>query len=450
MLANFEKKVETESADIWFEKTAAELIPAGFACPKCGHAKFIKEKDILDVWFDSGVSHQAVLKKRPYLAFPADLYLEGSDQHRGWFQTAILTAMGIEGTAPFKSVLTHGFVVDGEGKKMSKSKGNVVAPLETINKYGADILRLWVSSVDYADDVRCSENILVQLADAYRKIRNTLRYLLGNTCDFDPAKDRVPYGKLNQIDRWALSKTYSLLKKVTEAYDLYEFFKAYRLIYNFCVIEMSSFYFDALKDRLYTASKGSHLRRSSQTVLHDILVVLTKIVAPILSFTAEEVWGYVNGHAKNGAASVHLAEWPMLTREYIDPSLEEKWEKMIEVRKAVLKVLEDMRQAKEIGNGLEARVMLYADEPELARFLEEFKRDLASIFIVSEVELAKEKKSDDNYKKSDTITALFVKAAPARGTKCERCWCFSETVGKDSTHPTICVKCIDAVQRYHA
>ncbi|HRZ86391.1 MAG TPA: isoleucine--tRNA ligase [bacterium] len=448
-LALFEKEVEKGGTDVWFEKSAAELLPPGLVCPKCGHKEFVKEKDILDVWFDSGVSHQSVLRKRAAegLVFPADLYLEGSDQHRGWFQSAILTAMGVEGRSPFKSVLTHGFVVDGEGKKMSKSKGNVVSPHKTIDTYGADILRLWVSSVDYADDVRISDGILVQLADAYRKIRNTVRYLLSNTGDFDAAKDAVPFEKLNEVDRWALSKLSSLVQKVTEAYEKYEFFKAYRLIYNFCVIDMSAFYFDILKDRMYTAYRASHLRRSSQTVLSEILQALVRMIAPVLSFTAEEAWGYIATASRQGADSVHLAAWPAAHPERIDAALEEKWAKLIEVRGEVLKVLEELRQKKEIGNALEARVTLYTDDEKLGPVLAQTAKDLAAVFIVSEAVVAAEKKSDDNYRESATIARLFIKAEPARGAKCERCWCFSESVGKDGRHATICAKCVDAVEQ---
>ncbi|MDP8261972.1 MAG: isoleucine--tRNA ligase [Candidatus Ancaeobacter aquaticus] len=445
ILHNFEKMVEQSNEDVWFEKDPKEFLPEGFTCPHCSHSEFIKEKDILDVWFDSGVSHQAVLEKREELLNPADLYLEGSDQHRGWFQSAILTAMGIMNKPSYKSVLTHGFVVDGEGKKMSKSRGNVVSPLDTINSHGADILRLWVASVDYTDDVRISKEIVEQLADAYRKMRNTIRYLLGNICDFDLQENKVPYEKLTSIDKWALSHTYLLLEKVTEHYEAYDFYKAYRAIYNYCVVDMSSFYFDILKDRLYTAYRDSRQRRSAQTVLHEILLILVKVLSPILSFTAEEVWGYIDQKSRDNIESVHMSSWPSHSKDRIDNTLEKKWSKMIEVRKEVLKVLEEMRKNKVIGNSLQARVCLCAENEEIKALLDEYKDQLQAIFIVSDVEFCSREKVNDNFTNSDTIANFFIYAEKAHGEKCERCWCYSVSVGEHSEHKTICQKCVNAI-----
>ncbi|MCX5716700.1 MAG: class I tRNA ligase family protein, partial [Candidatus Omnitrophica bacterium] len=282
--------VEKEGADAWFIRKEEELLPKGTVCKACGKKEFIKEKDIIDVWFDSGVSHQAVLKKREQLSYPAELYLEGSDQHRGWFQSALITGMAIDSVSPFKEVLTHGFVVDGEGKKMSKSMGNVISPQDIIKDYGADILRLWVASSDYSEDIRLSGQILTRLIDAYRKIRNTYKFLLGNLADFDPKKDAVPPEEMLEIDRWALSQTYKMLEEVTRFYDEFSFHDVFHSVYNFCVIQLSSFYLDILKDRLYIFGTKSLQRRSGQTALFEILDAVTKTMAPILIFTADEAW----------------------------------------------------------------------------------------------------------------------------------------------------------------
>lgn len=427
VMRKIESEFGTGGSDVWFLKDAADFIPKGFRCKKCGHDKFDKEMDILDVWFESGASHQGVLKIRPGLAFPADLYLEGSDQHRGWFQTSILIGMGVADRAPFKNVLTHGFVVDGEGKKMSKSAGNVISPQEVISKKGADVLRLWVSSTSYFDDVRISDEILDRTVEMYRKFRNTAKYLLGNLYDFDADKDMMRIDELLEIDRWAVSRLNSVLKEVTDAFERFMFHEAVSAIYKFCIIDMSNFYLDILKDRLYTFGTSSAERRSAQSVLYKILSVLTRITAPVIPFTSEEVWGYFN---KN--SSVHLADWPELEGSAIDTALEGKWDKLISLREEVLKALEAARGAKLIGSSLEAKVEIGLDNQEEFEFLEKYLKELPAIFIVSQVILEKKGKKE--------IVVL-----KAEGKKCCRCWHWDLSVGGHQEHLTLCNRCIDVV-----
>ena len=436
------KLFEKNGADIWFEKDVKELLPDDAACGACGHKVFIKEDDILDVWFDSGVSHAAVLEQRSNLKWPADLYLEGSDQHRGWFHSSLLTAVGTRGSAPYKSVLTHGFVVDAEGKKMSKSLGNVVAPEEVIKKHGAEILRLWVSASDYRDDIRISENILKQLSDAYRRIRNTSRFLLGNLYDFDPKKDMVSYDKMLELDRFALHRLQELILKARKAYDNYEFHIIYHALYNYCIVDLSSFYLDILKDRLYTSPSQSKERRSAQTAIYVILDSLARIMAPILAFTAEEIWNFMPGNSMN-SESVHMTSLPVVNEAWKDEQLAEKWKKIIEVRGEVTKALEEARIKKLIGHSLDASTTIHA-EGELYDILEEHKDDLRSIFIVSDASLKKENKPDEIFKSLD-IEGLSIGVKPALGEKCERCWVYDISVGTDSEQPTICRRCKDAL-----
>jgi isoleucyl-tRNA synthetase len=430
--------VEKEGSDVWFVKSPPELLPSGTSCKKCGKKDFAKEMDILDVWFDSGVSHAAVLKQRKDLSWPADMYLEGSDQHRGWFQSSLLASVGTTGRAPYRTVLTHGFTVDGSGKKMSKSSGNVVAPQEVIDKYGAEVLRLWVSAADYRDDIRISQEILTHLAEAYRRIRNTSRYLLGNLADFDPARDRVEGKDLLEIDRWAMHRLQKLIQRVRNGYDNFEFHIVFHSLHNFCAVDMSSFYLDILKDRLYTARASSLERRSGQTVMHAILSAMVRLMAPVLSFTADEVWGYT----KEGASgkSVFLAEFPKPEEKFIDEALEARWDRIIAVRGEVAKVLEALRRDKKIGHSLDAGVTLYA-EPELHEFLNSYRNDLAFIFIVSSVEVAKETDAPADAPVSDSVKGLRIAAGPAKGEKCGRCWMYSETVGAVTDHPGICKRC---------
>ncbi len=430
--------VGKEGADAWFLHTPAELLPAGTKCKKCGSTDLVKEMDILDVWFDSGVSHAAVLKQRPELAWPADMYLEGSDQHRGWFQSSLLTSVGTTGKAPFRTVLTHGFTVDGSGKKMSKSSGNVVAPQEVIDKYGAEVLRLWVSAADYRDDIRISQEILTHLAEAYRRIRNTSRYLLGNLADFDPATDKVADKDLLEIDRWALLKLQKLIQRVEKAYDEFEFHVVFHSVHNFCAVDMSAFYLDILKDRLYTAKTKSIERRSGQTAMHAVLSAMVRLMAPVLSFTADEVWSYMQESKKD--KSVFLASFPPVMNQYLDKGLEERWDRIIAVRGEAAKVLEALRRDKKIGHSLDAEVRLYAS-PELRQFLGNYEKDLAFIFIVSSVTIESESDAPADAFTSDVVKGLRIAAVTAKGEKCGRCWMYSNTVGTVKEHPQICSRC---------
>jgi isoleucyl-tRNA synthetase len=430
--------MESRGADVWFEQSAADLLPKGTTCPKCGGSAFEKERDILDVWFESGVSYAAVLKERKW--WPADLYLEGSDQHRGWFHSALLAGVVTDHRAPYKAVLTHGFVLDGQGKKMSKSAGNVVAPQDVIKQSGAEILRLWVSAQDYRDDVRISPEILTHLIEAYRKIRNTCRFLLSNLYDFDPDKDRIPYEQLPELDRWALHRLSELIPRVQKSYEDFEFHTIFHALNNFCSVDLSAVYLDILKDRLYTFRADSPLRRGSQTVLFDIVVAMTKLMAPVLSFTAEEIWRTLaaqpGGHL--GVSSVHLSTFPEIQSQWQDADLAQRWEQLLEVRVAVQAALEDQRRDKVIGSSLEADVQIKAN-PERHKLLDQYVKDLPAIFIVSRVELAKV----NHLPHKPDFVAIVSKA---KSKKCERCWNYREAVGENSTHPTLCDRCVEAVQ----
>jgi isoleucyl-tRNA synthetase len=425
--------VERQGADIWFEKSAAELLPSGTTCSKCDGKAFEKERDILDVWFESGVSYAAVLKPRRW---EADLYLEGSDQHRGWFHSALLAGVTADGKAPYKAVLTHGFVVDGAGKKMSKSAGNVVAPQDVIKQSGAEILRLWVAAQDYREDLRISPEILTQLVEAYRKIRNTCRFLLSNLYDFDPTLHRVPFEQLPELDRWALSRLGELIPRVRRAYEEFEFHAIFHALNNFCSVDLSAVYLDILKDRLYTFRKDSPLRRGSQTVLFDVLVALTKLMAPVLSFTAEEIWRMLPEGARGQGTipSVHLASFPGSDPRWADAELTQRWERLLEVRTTVQAALEAQRREKVIGSSLEAQVVLQA-EAGLLEFLKPYQEELPSLFIVSQVSLT-----------SSDGKGLQVDVRKAPGNKCERCWNYRPAVGTFPEHPTLCDRCVEAVR----
>lgn len=430
-----------KSSDSWFAMSAKDILPEGYHCPHCKGKDFEKEKDIMDVWFDSGCSHAAVLKQRNELHWPAELYLEGTDQHRGWFQTSLLTSVAAFEKAPYKSVLTHGFIVDAEGKKMSKSLGNVIAPQEIIEKYGADILRLWVASSDYKTDIRISNKILDQLVEIYRRIRNTTRFILGNLYDFDPETDKISYDKLTELDRLVLSDFQNLIKRVNEYYEKFEFHSLYHEVHNFCTIDLSSFYLDIIKDRLYTAFSDSIERRSAQTVLYQILNDLVKLIAPVLSFTSEEIWQRLKA-IKEDETSIFLTSWPKINKKYIDKDLEQKWDKILKIRKDVLKALELKRQEGFIGNSLEAKVNIYTEDKEIYDYLISFKGQLETIFIVSKVEvLYGEKDLPSDIYSGEEISAVKVLITKAPGGRCERCWCYSETVGEGTKYPTICSKC---------
>jgi isoleucyl-tRNA synthetase len=429
---------EATGSDIWFEKDARDLMPEGTVCPSCGHDDFRKEMDILDVWFDSGVSHAAVVEQNDHLQTPADLYLEGSDQHRGWFHSSLLTSVGTRDAAPYKAVLTHGFVLDEKGRPMSKSVGNVVAPEKVIKQYGAEILRLWVATQDYRNDTRVGGAILKQVSEAYRRIRNTARYILGNIHDFDPVTDSVADKDLLEIDRWALSRLEGLGKRVQKAYDDYEFHVLHHAVHNFCAVDMSAFYLDVLKDRLYTSPTEGLARRSAQTAMYRILDALTRMVAPVLSFTAEEIWSFLPGKRE---ASVHLASFPNFETTRIDTDLEEKYERILAVRSDVTKVLEQARTEKIIGHSLDARVELAADG-DLAAFLKSETEQLASLFIVSQVDVCD---NLDDSSSGENLPGLKIRVSKAAGEKCSRCWNYVTTVSKSEEHPEICHRCIQAI-----
>lgn len=440
--------VKKEGTIAWVKYSAEELI--GEELLEKYNLKDVelrKETNIMDVWFDSGVSHRAVLETRGDLLHrPADLYLEGSDQHRGWFQTSLLTSIGSTHDAPFKNILTHGFVNDGEGKKMSKSVGNTVVPADVIKVYGADILRLWCASVDYREDVKISDNILKQMAEAYRRVRNTARYILGNSNDFNPNTDRVPYEQLMEIDKWALHKLEVLKRKVTENYDKYEFYNLFQDIHYFAGVDMSAFYLDIIKDRLYTEGTNSIERRSAQTVMTEILVTLTKMIAPILSFTAEEIWETLPEVLKD-KESVLLTDWYKENDEYLNPEIENKWVEIIKVRKEANKSLEKARQGKDriIGNSLDAKVMLHSTDAEIQKFLVENREKLELALIVSEVEIVEN--IDETFTKGEEATDLYIKVLHAEGEKCERCWKYSKELGKDPEHPTLCPRCASVLKK---
>jgi isoleucyl-tRNA synthetase len=436
---------EKEGADAWFKYEAAEFIPEGITC-SCGSVDFVKETDILDVWFDSGTSHAAVLEARPELQSPADLYLEGSDQHRGWFQSSLLTSIGTRGQAPYKGVLTHGYVVDGQGKKMSKTIGNVVAPQEVIDKNGAEILRLWVSSEDYRDDIKVSDEILRHVSDAYRKIRNTMRFLLSNLNDFNPAENSVSAEHLTELDRWALSRYAELVRKVVQSYADYEFHSIYHGLHNFCGTVISSLYMDVLKDRLYCSNPDDPARRAAQMVIHRILDGLLRLIAPILSVTAAEAWEHLYGLDQKAPLeeSVFFASFPDVSDIEQDSELDSRWEKLLEVRSAITRVLEHARREKVIGLSLDAEVLLKLDG-ETAAFLDGKLELLKELCIVSALVVVGET-GNEAFAVCEEVEGLQVAVRPAAGSKCERCWIISPTVGEDDKHPTLCSRCSAVVR----
>jgi len=416
-----------ETADAWYARPESELLPEGFKCPKCESSDFRKETDILDVWFDSGSSCVAVLETRgDTLRFPADVYLEGGDQYRGWFNSSLSCGIAAHDSAPYKQIITHGWVVDGEGRKQSKSIGNVTAPQEIIDKSGAEILRLWAAAVDYTEDVRCSDEILSRVVDAYRKFRNTLRYALGNLDGFDVATDSVPENEMLEIDRWALASLNDVIAKVLNGYTEYNFQAAYNAIYNFCTVALSARYFDIIKDRLYIFAPQSKERRSAQTALYKITDSLCRLMSPILVFTSDEAWESIPGQT---VPSVHIGEFAKA--EAVDTGLLTRWERVFSIRDEVLKALEEARNAKQIGSSLEAKVLLTADA-ETTRFLLDYFEQLRYIFIVSQVEVHEG-------------DATKVEIQKADGTKCERCWNYSVRVGEFEKFPTVCERCAAAL-----
>lgn len=432
-----------EGSDAWWAHTAEELLPDGFKCPHCGHDHFRKETDIMDVWFDSGSSWAGVLQNND-LDVPCAMYLEGSDQHRGWFNSSLLTSVATTGKAPYNSVLTHGFVVDGEGRKMSKSVGNTVAPSDIIDVYGADVMRLWVSSADYQGDVRLSKEITKQMSEVYRKIRNTFRFLLGNLDDFNPNTDKVPYEQLSEIDRWALMRLEEVREKVTDAYEHYEFHVLYHAIHNFCTVDLSAFYLDVLKDTMYAEKADAPARRSAQTAMYEIVSTLVRMVAPVLSFTAEEVWKYMPKEDGMGI-SVLLEDWPKSHTEYLDAALSEKWTRLLSLRSEMTKALEEARRAKVIGHSLDAAITVYADG-EAYKTLVAMSDALANFLIVSEANLVegKDKAPAEAKATEEGHLAIVVKASQLE--KCERCWIHRDTVGQDAEHPTLCARCASVLK----
>jgi len=436
--------VKAHGSDIWFEKDIKDLIPSGFKCPDCGGNDFQKTQDILDVWFDSGVSHQAVFHEMIKSPLPADLYLEGSDQHRGWFQSSLIPSVAMDGQAPYKQVLTHGFVVDGAGRKMSKSLGNVVKPQEIIDTYGADILRLWVAASSYNEDVRVSKEIVDRLVDAYRKIRNTLRYLLGNLHGFEPDKHLLDYDRLLELDRWALNRLALTIEAMDQGYERYDFVQVFKSVYSFCNEDLSSIYLDILKDRLYTCPASSQERLSAQTVLYYILDALIRILAPVMSFTAEETLEFSPKRGSDKPISVHVLNWPQIDNRWISPEIEEKFKVLLELRGFVLKALDEQRKSGKIGSGLQAKVVISTASGRDYQYFSSFK-DLASIFIVSQVEL--KQVSSVVVPLSEYFGQTEVHIYPADGIKCARCWNWRPDVGASVLHPTLCARCTQIVEK---
>ena len=428
-----------QGSNVWFDREAADLLPQGFVCPKCGKAHFTKETDIMDVWFDSGSTWAAVAAERPYLKYPADLYLEGGDQYRGWFQSSMLTSIAVNGVAPYKQIATHGWTVDGEGKAMHKSLGNAVSPDEVIKDYGADMLRLWVASADYTQDMRISKDIMKQLSQAYLKIRNTARYMLGNLCDFEPDRDLVPAEHLMELDRYALHTFNELAKTARAAYDRYEFHAVYRAVYNFCVVDMSNFYLDIIKDRLYCGAEAE--RRSAQTALYHILDGMTRLIAPILAFTSDEIW-HAMRHAQGvNAESVLFNDMPSDNAAFaLDAAARERWAKLVSLRDAVNKALENARNAGVFKKAQDTDVTLSVSESDAA-FLAGV--DLASLCIVSKVTVTTG--AVEGEKSEDCLIPCTIAVALDESPKCPRCWNHSEHIGTDGHHNQLCDRCAAVV-----
>ncbi len=439
---NVAKIFEKESSDAWVKHTAEELLPEGFVCPKCGKKHcFKKENDIMDVWFDSGVTWKAVVEKRADELghTPVDMYLEGSDQHRGWFQSSLLTSMAVQGKAPYKSVLTHGFVFGEDGRKMSKSLGNYIRPDDIIKNYGADILRLWAASVDYRNDTKIGDNIVKQLAEIFKKTRNTARFLLGNIFDFDPANDYVQYEDLKPIDKFALHKLNKVVEEVTVAFDNYEFYKYFQCLQNFAAVDLSAFYLDIVKDRLYTAGKKSLSRRACQTVLYETLQVLVRILTPVMPHQAEDIWQNTPEIQRGGVESALLLDWVKVNAKWNNSQLEEDFAKILKTREVVTRAIEPLRAEKKIGSSLEVGVYVKSANADVLKANE---KDLADIFITSQAYVTETEPQDVlNEYTEDGITVWVVKA---EGEKCERCWKFRK-LGEDAGHETICSDCAEAV-----
>jgi isoleucyl-tRNA synthetase len=435
---------EGRGIEEWYLRDERELLPPGTRCPKCRGERFRKGFDTLDVWFDSGCSHAAVLETRPELRWPADLYLEGSDQHRGWFHSSLLEAVGTRGAPPYRSVLTHGFLLDVDARKMSKSLGNIITPEDLLPKYGAEVLRLWVAAEDYTEDIRLSTEILDRLADAYRRIRNTFRFLLGNLYDFEPGRDRQPYTGLEEVDRWILDRLARLIDRVTRAYEEYQFHTAFHAVHNFCAVDLSALYLDIIKDRMYTSAPADPARRAAQTTCYELLSALLRLMAPVLTFTAEEAWRLLPG---SHGDSVHLERFPEVPLSWIDDTLKGEWDRLLEVRREVAKALETVRSQKKIGSGLEAAVWIAAAPEDLPALLRTKRAELAALFIVSDVRLFERPPAEVLLPATESaeIPGLSIAITRASGRKCERCWRWSPRVGESQAHPTLCDRCLAVI-----
>ena len=432
---------EGRGIEEWYLRSEAELVPPGTRCARCGSERFRRETDTLDVWFNSGCSHAAVLETRPDLHWPAELYLEGSDQHRGWFHSSLLESMATRDRPPYRAVLTHGFFVDAEGRKMSKSLGNVISLDDLLPRYGAEILRLWVTSEDYTEDIRVSLEILDRLSDAYRRIRNTFRFLLGNLYDFEPRRDRQSYARLEEVDRFVLDRLARLIDRVTRAYDQYQFHTVFHAVHNFCAVDLSALYLDVVKDRLYTSAAADPRRRAAQTVCHEVFGALARLMAPLMTFTAEEAWRYLPGpHAE----SVHLERFPEVPLEWLDDTLNREWDRLLEVRREVARALELARTRKLIGSGLEASVRIASAPEDLPALLRDKQDVLQTLFIVSRVELGGGGRASVQYE-SQEIPGLTIEVDRAPGDKCERCWTRSPSVGRNAAHPSLCDRCVAVI-----
>jgi len=430
-----------QGADVWFAKEADELVPPGLKCSQCGHDHFEKESDIMDVWFDSGTSHAAVLETRPELLWPADLYLEGSDQHRGWFNSSLSTAVATRGQAPYRQVLTHGYVVDEKGRKMSKSLGNGVDPIKVVNQLGADILRLWVASADYRRDVAASDGIMKQTTDAYRKIRNTLRFLLSNLYDFDPRADQVDRGQMAELDRWAMHRLMEVIQKVTRAFENYEFHLAAHALHNYCVVDLSARYLDIIKDRLYTERPQDVRRRAAQTVIYHQAQALVRMLAPILAFTTEEVWQFLP-KLPGSPVSVQLTSWPEVDQTFLDPELAARYQSLFKLKEETARVLEAAKAEGQIANPLNTKVTLYLGDS-WGKLVA--GTDLASLLIVSQAEVKPYAAAPAGAAEAAELEEVKIQVGLAAGLKCERCWLSSETVGQNPEHPTLCARCAGVV-----
>ncbi|MFH1613268.1 MAG: isoleucine--tRNA ligase [bacterium] len=426
------EKTKKQGIEFWFQENTSYLLPSNITCSSCGEKEFIQDLDIVDVWFESGVSWAAVLEENDQLTFPADIYLEATDQHRGWFQSSLLPSVASRNKAPYKMVITHGLILDEKGKKMSKSRGNVVNPLEIIEKHGADVLRLYFFSVDFTTDICISEKNLQSIIEIYRKIRNTCRYILGNLYDFNPETDSIPFQEMKEIDKFALMELQELIKKTTSSYENYEFHKVMYFIKNYCILDLSSFYLDVLKDRLYVSIANSQERKSAQTVLYKIISTLAKLIAPLLPYTAEEVWQYIF-KKKDDPISIHLTEWPKIKQEIMDKNLQEKWVHLLKIREKILKSLEISRENKQIGQSLEAKIILYPKNDEIKNFLKENEQILEDISIVSEFQVSEIKEIEQE--------DFEIKVEKALGEKCNRCWMYKKSVGEDLKYNDVCQRC---------